>query len=98
MAVAEATFERRALNGQVLTFLFWQARWTMRLRIEVVGTKHGVATMLDKDVLVYAIGLLQDRVARGEAPSRTVSFRAADDTPLPHIDRRDPSLARKEAP
>lgn len=27
-----------------------------------------------------------------------VSFRAADDTPLPHIDRRDPSLARKEAP
>jgi hypothetical protein len=49
-----------------------------RVRIEVVGTKHGVATMLDKDVLVYAIGLLQDRVARGEAPSRTVSFRAAD--------------------
>jgi hypothetical protein len=27
-----------------------------------------------------------------------VSFRASDDTPLPHIDRRDPSLARKEAP
>ena len=27
-----------------------------------------------------------------------VSFRAADDTPLPHIDRRDPSFARKEAP
>jgi hypothetical protein len=27
-----------------------------RIRIEVVGTKHGVATMLDKDVLVYAIG------------------------------------------
>ena len=27
-----------------------------------------------------------------------VSFRAADDTPLPHIDRRDSSLARKEAP
>jgi hypothetical protein len=27
-----------------------------------------------------------------------VSFRAADDTPLPHVDRRDPSLARKEAP
>jgi hypothetical protein len=27
-----------------------------------------------------------------------VSFRASDDTPLPHIDRRDSSLARKEAP
>ena len=48
------------------------------VRIEVVGTKHGVATILDKDVLVYAIGLLQDRVTRGEAPSRTVTFKAAD--------------------
>jgi hypothetical protein len=39
------------------------------------------------------------RITAARAVARyRVSFRAADDTPLPHIDRRDPSLARKEAP
>ena len=27
-----------------------------------------------------------------------VSFRSSDDAPLPHVDRRDPAVARKEAP
>lgn len=72
------------------------------------------AVLLDADGQIVATGRSPLDIARLEpgdespfviripAPRAVaryrVSFRAADDTPLPHIDRRDPSLARKEAP
>ena len=34
--------------------------------IEVEGTKHGVASIWDKEVLIYLESLLQDRINRGE--------------------------------
>ncbi|WP_175426686.1 replication initiator protein A [Azospirillum brasilense] len=46
--------------------------------IEVTGTKHGVPTMLDKEVLIYIVSLIQDKMNRGEVTSRVVTFRAND--------------------
>lgn len=81
-----------------------------RARSRAVAT----AVLLDTDGRLVATGHSPLDVARLEpgdespfviripAPRAVaryrVSFRAADDTPLPHIDRRDASLARKEAP
>lgn len=49
-----------------------------RVWIEVTGTKHGVPTMLDKEVLIYIVSLIQDKMNRGEATSRVVTFKAND--------------------
>jgi plasmid replication initiation protein len=46
--------------------------------IEVEGTKHGVASIWDKEVLIYLESLLQDRINRGEAPSPIFQFTAND--------------------
>lgn len=46
--------------------------------IEVTGTKHGVPTMLDKEVLIYIVSLIQDKMNRGEPTSRVVTFKAND--------------------
>ena len=49
-----------------------------RFSIEVEGTKHGVASIWDKEVLIYLESLLQDRINRGEAPSPIFQFTAND--------------------
>jgi plasmid replication initiation protein len=36
------------------------------VRIEVTGTKHGVANMYDKDLLIYLASLLQEKINRNE--------------------------------
>jgi plasmid replication initiation protein len=46
--------------------------------IEVTGTKHGVPTMLDKEVLIYIVSLIQDKMNRGEQTSRVITFKAND--------------------
>jgi hypothetical protein len=53
-----------------------------------------VATLEPGDESPFAIG-----IAAPESVARyRVGFRGADDRPLAHVDRRDPTLARKEAP
>jgi plasmid replication initiation protein len=37
-----------------------------RIRIEVTGTKHGVANIWDKELLIYIASLMQDKMNRGE--------------------------------
>jgi plasmid replication initiation protein len=49
-----------------------------KIWIEVTGTKHGVPTMLDKEVLIYLVSLIQDKMNRGETTSRVVTFKAND--------------------
>lgn len=49
-----------------------------KVRIEVTGTKHGVATMFDKEVLIYAASLIVDKMNRGEPVSQTINFTAHD--------------------
>jgi plasmid replication initiation protein len=48
------------------------------VRIEVRGTSLGVATIWDKEVLIYIASIIQDRINRGEATSETVTFTAHD--------------------
>ncbi len=42
--------------------------------IEVKGTDAGIATIYDKEILIYAISLLVDRINAGERASRWVQF------------------------
>src|SRR3954466_14386341 len=46
--------------------------------IEVEGTRHGVASIWDKEILIYLESLLQDRINRGETPSPIFQFTAND--------------------
>jgi plasmid replication initiation protein len=46
--------------------------------IEVKGTEDGVATIWDKELLIYLESLLQDRLNRGETPSPIFQFTAND--------------------
>lgn len=46
--------------------------------IEVVGTKHGVASIWDKELLVYSASLIADKINRGETPSARITFTAHD--------------------
>ncbi|MCI0754806.1 replication initiator protein A [Teichococcus vastitatis] len=46
--------------------------------IEVVGTKHGVASIWDKELLVYSASLIADKINRGESPVPRISFTAHD--------------------
>jgi plasmid replication initiation protein len=48
------------------------------VRIEVTGTKFGVATIWDKEILIYIASIIQDKINRGEATSETVTFTAHD--------------------
>jgi plasmid replication initiation protein len=48
------------------------------VRIEVIGTKHGVANMWDKELLIYIASLIQERINRGEPVSARVTFTAND--------------------
>ncbi|WP_225890099.1 replication initiator protein A [Indioceanicola profundi] len=49
-----------------------------QVRIEVKGTKAGVATIYDKEILIYAASLLVDKMNRGEALNQTITFTAHD--------------------
>ncbi|MDB5369740.1 MAG: hypothetical protein JWP20_1298 [Roseomonas sp.] len=46
--------------------------------IEVVGTKHGVASIWDKELLVYSASLLADKLNRGEKLQPRITFTAHD--------------------
>jgi len=48
------------------------------VRIEVAGTKHGVANMWDKELLIYIASLIQDKINRSEAVGPRVTFTAND--------------------
>jgi plasmid replication initiation protein len=48
------------------------------VRIEVTGTKHGVANIWDKEILIYIISLIQDKLNRGEQVSQVITFTGND--------------------
>jgi plasmid replication initiation protein len=47
-------------------------------RIEVVGTKYGIANIWDKEILIYLESLLQERMNRSEKLSPVFQFTAHD--------------------
>jgi plasmid replication initiation protein len=49
-----------------------------QVRIEVRGTSRGVATIWDKEILIYIASLMMDKMNRGEIPSRRLTFTAND--------------------
>jgi plasmid replication initiation protein len=49
-----------------------------RVRIEVKGTNEGVATIWDKELLIYLASLMQDKLNRGEPVSNKLTFIAHD--------------------
>jgi plasmid replication initiation protein len=49
-----------------------------RVRIEVFGTEAGVATIWDKELLIYVASIMQDKMNRGEAITDCVTFTAYD--------------------
>ena len=48
------------------------------VKIEVKAGPYGIATIWDKDVLIYVTSLINGRIERGEPVSRTVRFAAYD--------------------
>ena len=49
-----------------------------RYRIEVKGTEDGVATIWDKEMLIYLISLMQERMNRSEKMNRVFRFTGHD--------------------
>lgn len=49
-----------------------------QVRIEVRGTRAGVATIWDKELLIYFASLIQDKLNRNELVSRRLTFTAND--------------------
>ncbi len=69
--------------------------------LEVIPSALGLATMHDKDVLLYCIGQIVEAINRGRAPSRTVRITAYDllqvtnrGTGKDHYDRLRAALTR----
>jgi plasmid replication initiation protein len=48
------------------------------VRIEVTGTKHGVANIWDAELLIYLASIIQERINLGMVPEPLVSFAAHD--------------------
>lgn len=48
------------------------------VRIEISGAKYGIATIYDKEILLYIASLMVDMQERGEVVGRTVRFTAHD--------------------
>ncbi|VAW42623.1 RepA [hydrothermal vent metagenome] len=46
--------------------------------VTIAPSSHGLATIHDKDILIYCISQLMEGINRGEVPSRTVRLRAHD--------------------
>ena len=49
-----------------------------KVRIEISAGQKGIATIWDKDILIYLSSLLNDRLERGQAVNRTLTFAAYD--------------------
>lgn len=49
-----------------------------KIRIEVQGTQAGVATIFDKEIIIYVGSLMQDKINRGEPCDRRFTFTAND--------------------
>lgn len=49
-----------------------------KVRIEISPGQRGIATIWDKDVLIYIGSLLNERIERGQPISRTITFAAYD--------------------
>jgi len=49
-----------------------------KVRIEVTGTKHGVANIWDAELLIYLASIIQERINLGMVPEPLVSFAAHD--------------------
>lgn len=49
-----------------------------QVRIEVNGTEKGVATIWDKEILIYLASIIQDKMNRGEEVGRRITFTAHD--------------------
>ena len=49
-----------------------------KVRIEISPGKKGIATIWDKDILIYISSLLNDRIERGLPVSHTITFPAYD--------------------
>jgi plasmid replication initiation protein len=49
-----------------------------KVRIEITGTKHGVANIWDAELLIYMASIIQDRLNRGLSAEQVVSFTAHD--------------------
>jgi plasmid replication initiation protein len=48
------------------------------VRVEVNPGAHGMATIWDKDLLIYIASILNDRIERGDVTERTIRFPAYD--------------------
>jgi len=48
------------------------------VRIEISPGQKGIATIWDKDILIYIGSLLNERIERGQSVSRTIAFPAYD--------------------
>ena len=48
------------------------------VRVEVKPGAHGMATIWDKDLLIYIASILNDRIERGDVTDRTIRFPAYD--------------------
>lgn len=48
------------------------------VRIEIQPGPKGIATIWDKDILIYLTSLVNDRIEQGEDPNRTIRFSAHD--------------------
>jgi plasmid replication initiation protein len=49
-----------------------------RVKIRITGGERGIATIWDKDVIIYVISLINDRIERGAPVSPTLCFPAHD--------------------
>ncbi|WP_448208223.1 replication initiator protein A [Azospirillum sp. sgz302134] len=49
-----------------------------RVTIEIKSNEDGVATIWDKELLLYCASLIQEKINRGEEPQREINFKAND--------------------
>src|SRR3954467_13518117 len=49
-----------------------------KVRIAVGGTSAGVATMWDKELLIYAGSVIREKVERGDKPERRIDVMDSD--------------------
>ena len=48
------------------------------ISIEVSAGQHGMATIYDKDLILYVAGIMKEKLDRGEEPGRTFTFTVND--------------------
>jgi plasmid replication initiation protein len=67
-----------------------------KVRIEVTGTKHGVATIWDKEVLIYIVSLMVEKLNRNEAVEQSYTFTVNDFCRVAHINAAGTAYERIE--